>query len=125
MLHDILSDYLAHVERAVSSCADAYVEKYMEEIISPERVNLRIRIRFQQGHMLELNEAVIVETDSLVSLDYRYHCQDENNLIIFRYDSTPHYPDLPTHPHHKHIPDRVMASEKPDIGKIIQEAKKA
>ena len=59
----------------------------MEEVIT-ERVNLRIRLRFEQGHLLEINEAAIVEEDSLVLLDYRYHCQDGQNRLIFRYYST-------------------------------------
>ncbi len=125
MLHEILSDYLEKVTQAILQCSDAYVERYVEEILTPERVNLRIRLRFDQGHLLEINEAVVVEDNSLVSLDYRYHCQDENNRLIFRYDSTPHFPDLSSFPHHKHLPDTVIPSDKPDIDKIIKEAEEA
>ena len=122
MLHEILSDYLEKVTRAILQCRDAYVERYVEEILTQERVNLRIRLRFDQGHLLEINEAVVVEDNSLVSLDYRYHCQDENNRLIFRYDSTPHFPDLSSFPHHKHLPDTVIPSDKPEIDEIIKEA---
>ena len=125
MLHEILSDYLEKVTQAIIQCRDAYVERYVEEILTPERVNLRIRLRFDQGHLLEVNEAVVVEDNSLVSLDYRYHCQDENNRLIFRYDSTPHFPDLSSFPHHKHLPDTVISSDKPDIVQIVKEAEEA
>ena len=124
MLHEILSDYLEKVTQAILQCRDAYVERYVEEILTPERVNLRIRLRFDQGHLLEINEAVVVEDNSLVSLDYRYHCQDENNRLIFRYDSTPHFPDLSSFPHHKHLPDTVIPSDKPDIESLVEEAKR-
>ena len=124
MLHEILSDYLEKVTQVILQCSDAYVERYVEEILTPERVNLRIRLRFDQGHLLEINEAVVVEDDSLVSLDYRYHCQDENNRLIFRYDSTPHFPDLSSFPHHKHLPDTVISSDKPDIKSLVEEAKR-
>ena len=124
MLHEILSDYLEKVTQAILQCGDAYVERYVEEILTPERVNLRIRLRFDQGHLLEINEAVVVEDNSLVSLDYRYHCQDENNRLIFRYDSTPHFPDLSSFPHHKHLPDTVIPSDKPDIESLVEEAKR-
>jgi len=124
MLHEILSDYLEKVTQAILQCSDAYVERYVEEILTPERVNLRIRLRFDQGHLLEINEAVVVEDNSLVSLDYRYHCQDENNRLIFRYDSTPHFPDLSSFPHHKHLPDTVISSYKPDIESLVEEAKR-
>ena len=125
MLHEILSDYLEKVTQAILQCRNAYVERYVEEILTQERVNLRIRLRFDQGHLLEVNEAVVVEDNSLVSLDYRYHCQDENNRLIFRYDSTPHFPDLSSFPHHKHLPDTVIPSDKPDIVQIVKEAEEA
>lgn len=125
MLHRLLIEYLSQVEQAVTSCESAYVERYVEEILTPERINLRIRIRFSQGHLLAINEAVTVKNDQLTALDYRYHCQDNQNHLLFRYDSTPHFPDLPTCPHHKHLPEDVVASEKPDVLKVIEEAKEA
>ena len=33
---------------------------------------------------------------------YRYHFQDKNNDLIFRYVNTPHFPGLNTYPNHKH-----------------------
>ena len=79
MLHEALADYLEKIEQAILHCGNAYVERYIEEIVTPEQVNLRIRLRFEQGHLLEISEAVVVEKNSLVPLDYRYHCQDRHN----------------------------------------------
>ena len=67
MRHNLLQDYLNAVELAVSSLANVYVEHYVEEILTSKRVNLRIRLRFTSGCLLELNEAVTVEADNLVS----------------------------------------------------------
>jgi hypothetical protein len=125
MLHDALRDYLDRIEKTILRCSNAYVERYTEEILTPERANLRIRIRFERGQVLEINEAVVVIEDNLVALDYRYHCQDEQNRLIFRYDSTPHFPDLPNFPHHKHLADDVISSDKPDIERVVQEAMEA
>jgi len=61
MLLDFLSRYLRDVKAAVGKLEGAYIERYEEEILASNRVNLRIRIRFQTGHLLELNEAAIVE----------------------------------------------------------------
>ena len=119
MLHEILANYLDRVEQAILSCSNAYVERYTEEILTPERANLRIRIRFNQGYLLEINEAVIVVENQLSPLDYRYHYQDKQNRLIFRYDSTPHFPDLPSFPHHKYLPDTVIACEKPDLVQVL------
>ena len=125
MLHEALAAYLERVERAVIRCRSAYVERYVEEVIAPERVNLRIRLRFEQGNLLEINEAAIVEEDSLVLLDYRYHCQDGQNRLIFRYDSTPHFPGLSSFPHHKHLPEEVIDSDRPDLPTVVEEAEGA
>ncbi len=113
------------VERAILRCQNAYVERYIEEVLSPERASLSIRLRFEQGHLLEINEAVVIVDNKLVPLDYRYHCQDEKNRLIFRYDSTPHFPDLAHFPYHKHLPDEVIASDQPDIERVVQEAMEA
>jgi hypothetical protein len=121
MLHELLKDYLDAVEQAALSCDGVYVERYIEEILTPERVNLRLRLRFDKGYLLEIHEAVIIANQNLVHLDYRYHCQDEQNRLVFRYDSTPHFPDLASFPHHKHLPDAVIISERPDIGYVLQE----
>ena len=125
MLHEALAGYLEKVEQAVLRCRSAYVERYVEEVITPERVNLRIRLRFEQGHLLEINEATIVEENSLVLLDYRYHCQDSQNRLIFRYDSTPHFPDLSSFPHHRHLPGEVIDSHRPDLPAVVEEAERA
>ncbi len=122
MRHNLLQDYLNAVELAISSLTNVYVEQYIEEILTAKRANLRIRLRFTTGCLLELNEAVIVEVDSLVSLDYRYHCQDVQNRLLFCYDNTPHFPKLTSFPHHKHLPDDVIASVKPTIFQVIKES---
>jgi hypothetical protein len=68
MLHETLAQYLARVEQAILRCSNAYVERYTEEILTPQRANLRIRLRFEQGHLLEFNEAVVVVEDSITSI---------------------------------------------------------
>jgi hypothetical protein len=117
-----ISEYLDRVERSLSEYENVSVERYEEEILTPRRANLRIRLRFNGIHLLEINEAIVLTDNELEFLDYRYHFQDEQNHLIFRYDSTPHFPDLPTFPHHKHLPSNVIASWKPDIERVLQEA---
>jgi len=41
MLHRLLTAYLSRVEHAILSCGSAYVERYTEEILTPERVSLQ------------------------------------------------------------------------------------
>ena len=121
MLHKFLEDYLKEIELALLALNQVYVERYTEEILTPNRVNLRLRIRWHTGYLLEINEAVIVRNNVLTFLDYRYHCQDQQNSLIFRYDSTPHFPNLSSFPHHKHLPEDVIACEKPELIQVLQE----
>jgi hypothetical protein len=76
MLLNELAQYLGNIENAVRGIQNANVERYEEEILSYDRINLRIRIRFASGYLLEMNEAVIVENGQLSHLGYRYHFQD-------------------------------------------------
>ncbi len=122
MLLNILSDYFEKIAQAIQQCNNVYVERYEAEILTPTRANLRIRLRFNQTHLLEINEAIVVVGNQLEFLDYRYHFQDEENRLIFRYDSTPHFPNLPSFPYHKHLPDDVIAALQPEITQVLQEA---
>jgi len=122
MLLKLLSDYLNQVEQAIVQCENAYVERYQEEILTSQRANLRIRLRFKQTHLLEINEAIIITDNYLEFLDYRYHFQDEKNNLVFRYDSTPHFPNLSTFPHHKHLPNDVISCHNPEIKQVLKEA---
>lgn len=122
MLHSLLTQYLREIETAVQTLTNCHVERYHEEILSSNRANLRIRIRFTNGCLLEINEAVVAENQILQTLGYRYHLQDGQNNLIFRYDDTPHFPHLPTFPHHKHEPAQIIAAPKPAVFQVLQEA---
>jgi hypothetical protein len=100
-----------------------YIERYEEERLTPERVNVRIRVRFPKGWMLEWNEAVIVEQGHLAHLAYRYHFQDKQNRIIFRYDNTLHFSGMTTFPKHKHSPGDVIPANRPSVFEVLDEVK--
>ena len=122
MLHDILSQYLADIENSIRKLESVNVENYEEEVLTSSRVNLRIRARFLSGNLLELNEAIVLEANQIIHLGYRYHFQDQRNNLIFRYDNTPHFPDLKSFPHHKHLSNKVEESGMPFILNVIEEA---
>jgi len=69
----------------------------------------------------EIHEAVIIDNQNLVHLDYRSHCQDEQNRLLFRYNCTLYFPDLASFLHHKHLPDAVIVSERLEIGDVLGE----
>ena len=53
---------------------------------------------------------------------YTYHYQDGEGKLIFRYDNSPHYPDLSNAPDHKHQTDgSVISSDPPDLEPVLRE----
>jgi hypothetical protein len=122
MLHRLLEEYIQQIEDALQSLTGTYVEKFEEEILSPKRLNLRLRIRFKSESTLEINETVVVDGEAISPLGYRYHFQDADNRLLFRYDNTPHFREIDTFPHHKHYQNTVVRTEKPSIRAAILEA---
>ena len=55
----MILEYLAEISQIIDNLSNIYVERYEEEIFSNKRSNLRIRLRFNQTHLLEINEAII------------------------------------------------------------------
>lgn len=94
MRPNVISDYLAEAEAAFQTLKACHFEKYEEEILSSERANLRVRARFITGHLLEVNEAITIAPGQAAPLSYRYHFQDKNNTLVFRYDNAPHFPTM-------------------------------
>jgi hypothetical protein len=101
---------------------NVYVENYNATILSSERANLKLRLRFYFKYLLSISEALVVVDDQIMVIDYRYHFQDGQHNLIFRYDNTPHFPSLSSFPHHKHLTDRVVSANQPSIAMVIQDA---
>ena len=41
--------------------------------------------------------------------------------MLFRYDNAQHHPEIASHPHHKHTPDRIAPSNMPSVKDILNE----
>ncbi len=121
MPRDLFLDYFDDIEQRLIGIPNLYVEQFNAMMISTDRANLKLRLRFELRYLLSVSAAIVIRDRQISFLDYRYHFQDNQNNLIFRYDSTPHFPDLPTFPHHKHLPDTVIACEKPKLTEILEE----
>ena len=120
-----ITQYFEKIQSLIIGLSRVEVERYEEEVLSKERGNLRIRLRFLDNSLLEINEAIHIREGIYTWLSYRYHYQRADGSVIFRYDNTPHHPDIVTHPEHKHIGKSVVSAHRPDIEKILLEAKKS
>jgi len=83
---------------------------------------LAAKVLFYDRSMLSIVEQVIPVDDwNIERLVYSFHYQHPDGTLIFRYDNSPHFPDLPTFPAHKHTPDGVMPSPAPDLAEVLRE----
>lgn len=121
MSREVIQDYFDEIDQLLRDCSDVYVEEFSTIVLTPERANLRLKLRFAFRYLLAVSEILVVLDGQITYIDYRYHFQDEQNNLIFRYDSTPHFPHLSSFPHHKHLPDNVIACKKPYIAEVLQE----
>jgi hypothetical protein len=121
MSRNSFRNYFDRVDHILEDCPNLYVETYSAAILSSERANLKLRLCFYFRYLLSISEALIAVDDQVIAIDYRYHFQDEQNNLIFRYDNTPHFPDLPSFPHHKHLPNRVISCQQPNIILVMQD----
>jgi hypothetical protein len=118
-----ISAYLAHVYQLIQNLAEADAERYEEQILSTNRGNIHIRLRFSDGALLEISEAIVFVSGYLHWLSYHYHYQDSSGAVIFRYDNAPHHPEVHTHPDHKHVGARIGASVHPLIAQVLEEVR--
>ena len=82
---------------------------------------LRGDIIFNDSSRLHFRELVSTNT-SLQLVSYTYQYMRADGTMIFRYDDTDHFLNLPTAPHHKHIGENdVIAADVPDLQSVLKE----
>jgi hypothetical protein len=89
---------------------------------APRAGLIRGDLYFADSSRLHFRELVEFQTD-VVRLRYSYHYQRADHSLIFRYDDTAHYPDLPNFPHHKHVRDEttIVSASPPDLRAVLLE----
>ena len=83
---------------------------------------IRGDLYFADSSRLHFRELVEFQTN-VVRLRYSYHYQRADNSLVFRYDDTAHYPDLPHFPHHKHVGEEIDIgpASPPDLHAVSRE----
>ena len=83
---------------------------------------------YLKGHLLIIDSSILeialfaTESRKTLSIEkYRLHYMDSAGQKLFRYDNAPHHPEIDTHPHHKHTPDRILPSTMPSLKDILNE----
>jgi len=118
----LIEDYFQSVETLLAAARIVHSSSVTYDKRSTSIGFLRGTLYFLDGSQLHLREFVNVEY-GVERYMYAYHYQRADGALVFRYDNTPHFPALPTFPHHKHeMSDaNVMAASPPDLQAILTE----
>ena len=101
-----LSRYLDRLYATIRSRHEVVVEEFelFDQSATAGRTSeLFVRLRFWDGSLLQVKEALAGRAFAIVKVRYNYHYQRADGTQIFRYDNAPHYPDLPGFPEHKYL----------------------
>ncbi len=73
--------------------------------------------------ILDILEVVKVIDNQFFKKKYKYNFRKKNNSLIFRYDNAPHHPSIENFPHHKHLLDKIIACNEPNLLQVFSEIK--
>lgn len=68
------------------------------------------------GSTLQFMELVNIKRDKMIRLKYRFHLMTVNDEMVFRYDNSPHHPEISTYPHHKHVKGEKVPRRSKEVG---------
>ena len=118
MIHKFIESF-----EKVSASSPIILSSDIQKHFGPDgkTVYLRGRFLFIDSSMLEI-ALFVAESHNKLSIDkYRYHYSDKHGQMKFRYDNAPHHHEMPSFPHHKHTPNKVIPSKIPTIKDILNE----
>lgn len=77
----------------------------------------KVKVVLKDSSVIFLRE-IIIQT---VLLDYSYHWQKGDGSLIIRWDNAAHYPNITTHPHHKHVGSvtNVQSSDEQNLLEVL------
>ncbi len=116
----ILHRYLSRLEDTILSREEIRIERLAVERRFLDSGYIEGKLYFYDDSFLEFIEVVELREKAVEKVYYSYHYQ-KGDRCIFRYDNTPHYPDLNGFPNHKHIDDEVLPADPPDLNDIVRE----
>ncbi len=117
----MINGYLHRLYDTIVSRGYIEIEQLAFDSRSNQRGTIRGRLKFHDGSLLDFGEVLVSQNRRIVKLRYAYHYQDASGNLLFRYDNAPHYPNIPTHPHHKHVGSTVVPARAPDLSEVLPE----
>jgi hypothetical protein len=115
-----MRSFAEQVERSIARHSHVILSHSVaEKAYGKESLLIRGSLTFIDGSILQFTKFHDFAVTGKVK--YRYHYMDSANGLRFRYDNAPHFKNLHTFPHHKHLPDEVVSAEEPDLNTVLSE----
>lgn len=116
-----IDDYFHQIEIAITAAHTVHISTVTYDKRSAYVGFLRGTLFFLDGSRLHIREFVNVE-HAINRYMYVYHYQKANGKLVFRYDNTPHHPNIPSFPHHKHIgSESIQPTPVPDLDLALRD----
>lgn len=113
-----IEEYIAAVDERLAALAHLLIASSIRR-----EIDANLGIGFIQGRLTFIDGSSLTFSEQLPTSrrKYRLHYMDAAQQLVARWDSAPHYPDLPTFPHHKHTSEGVEASKPVTLLEILEE----
>ncbi|GIK38650.1 MAG: hypothetical protein BroJett011_24830 [Chloroflexota bacterium] len=97
------TEYLAAIHLALVESSVVVSYTVVRQRITSQSEHIRVCINLVDGDFLEAAEFFRLTPEGIEVADYRHQWMDgQRTFLRKRWDSAPHYPQLPNAPHHYH-----------------------
>ena len=118
------SEYLKYCRIILITSPIVQQYRIIEAQASERKGYIRVRVTLINGDFLEMAEYFTLDDGEIVTRDYRFQWMNEDKTVLrYRWDSTPHFPELPEFPHHIHngSDGNVMSHSLMNFEKALEE----
>jgi len=116
-----LTEYVAGLQALIAQTPFVTATSVSYEERPPSAGFIKGTIGFLDDSHLDFRQFLITQpTIHVIKYGYHYRMGDR---LVFRYDnaSDPAARDLPTFPHHKHLPGSLVATEQVSLPQVLRE----
>jgi len=78
--------------------------------------------RFFKIKIIFIDRSILIarEFSSKEERNYSFHWMNKDKNLIIRWDNAPYHKNISTYPHHKHLHNKVTASQEITLEEVIQ-----
>jgi Family of unknown function (DUF6516) len=118
----VIQKFVAEIEKTIDSSTIVLfsnIQKYFGP--GEETVYLKGQITIIDSSTLDISIFATEFAEKLTIDKYRLHYMNDAGQMVFRYDNSPHHPEIASFPYHKHTPSEIIPSNIPSIKDILNE----